>query len=349
MKVVIKENAESKVLESEHYNFIFNKQSGFFARWGKTKEEDPVMSPFGPEIADIEISTNCCGPKGIPCTFCYKANTATGERMSIENYNKILGLLPKTMTQVALGIGDLFPELSDFVKTTRDNGYVPNITTNGRDIDIILNEQTEFGAISVSNYDKDVTYDAVQKLIDYYKFRGIDKQVNIHQLYSNETYDQCWEVAKDFGADPRLKGLNAIVFLFLKEKGRAKKGFTPITDFDKTQKLFAYLMENKIPFGNDSCGCGQVVKYFNTTNQNEYVQYCEPCESSLFSIYINVKGEAFPCSFIEGTQGWERGIDMLQVTNFQKDVWYDPRMVTFRTRLLHNKRNCPVYKIGELK
>jgi hypothetical protein len=74
-----------KIVRSEDYNFIFDKQSGVFARWGSTEEDDPEFSPFGPEIADIEITTICdgIGNKG-PCKFCYKANTSKGEYMSLE-------------------------------------------------------------------------------------------------------------------------------------------------------------------------------------------------------------------------------------------------------------------------
>lgn len=62
-----------KVLESPDYNYVFNATSGFFARWGKTKEEDPTWSPFGPEIMDIEISDGESCP--MTCAFCSPAGT----------------------------------------------------------------------------------------------------------------------------------------------------------------------------------------------------------------------------------------------------------------------------------
>jgi hypothetical protein len=60
-----------KVVASENYNYIFNRENGFFARWGKTKEDDPEFSPFGPEILDIEISEVC----NMGCTFCFPSGT----------------------------------------------------------------------------------------------------------------------------------------------------------------------------------------------------------------------------------------------------------------------------------
>ena len=59
-----------KKYSSPLYNYLFDRTTGKFARWGKTKEDDPKYSITGPEIADIEISTACS--KG--CAYCYKSN-----------------------------------------------------------------------------------------------------------------------------------------------------------------------------------------------------------------------------------------------------------------------------------
>jgi MoaA/NifB/PqqE/SkfB family radical SAM enzyme len=67
----------------------------------------------------------------------------------------------------------------------------------------------------------------------------------------------------------------------------------------------------------------------------------EPCESGLFSLYINVDGKAFPCSFTE----FGDGIDVTQSLDFLKDVWYSESMSAWREKLLQCNRNCPVYKI----
>jgi hypothetical protein len=74
-----------RVLKSEDYNYVFNLENGQFARWGKTQEDDPSWSPFGPEIMDIEISEG----EGCPlsCPFCSPmgtlVNTPNG-KVSIE-------------------------------------------------------------------------------------------------------------------------------------------------------------------------------------------------------------------------------------------------------------------------
>jgi hypothetical protein len=72
-----------KLCKSEDYNYIFDKQNGNFARWGKTQEDDPVRAPF-PEIIDIEIATACDGIGDAPCAFCSPpgtlVNTPNGEK-----------------------------------------------------------------------------------------------------------------------------------------------------------------------------------------------------------------------------------------------------------------------------
>jgi len=201
------------------YKYVFNKETGFFGRWGRTLEEDPLFSPIGPEIADIEISTIC--HQG--CKGCYKSNVARGENMSLETFKKIFHKLPRTLTQIAFGIGsiDSNPDLWDIMRYCRENTYnfvVPNITINGYRMtdEYFLNLATLCGAVAVSNYGREVCFSTVKKLSDL----GM-KQVNIHQLLCEETYDECVELAKLHGAG-QIPGLNALVFLLLKPKGRGK-------------------------------------------------------------------------------------------------------------------------------
>ena len=71
LKMRIKENEKVKMLRSENYNYNFNKENGNFERWGKTLEDDPQRSKYGPEIADIEITTIC----KFGCSFCSPPGT----------------------------------------------------------------------------------------------------------------------------------------------------------------------------------------------------------------------------------------------------------------------------------
>lgn len=73
------ERGPEKLIASEDYHLLFNRETGFTARWGKNPQDDPNFSPIGPELLDIEISTTCS--KG--CKWCAPAgtliNTISGE------------------------------------------------------------------------------------------------------------------------------------------------------------------------------------------------------------------------------------------------------------------------------
>jgi MoaA/NifB/PqqE/SkfB family radical SAM enzyme len=314
-----------------------------FMRWGKCLKDDPEFSPFGPEIADIEISTICSGVKGVGvCKFCYKSNTPKGTYMPLGTFEKLLEKLPKTVTQIAFGIGDIEanPDMWEIFKTCRLNGIIPNVTVNGEGItDEIADKLSNLcGAVAVSVYDKDKSYDTVKKLTD----RGM-KQVNIHFMICQETFNKALEVMTDKLLDPRLAKLNAIVLLSLKPKGRAENsGYTRLSQ-DDFKWLVDYALYNKIGIGFDSCGCGKFVEAVKDSPDFEkFMQLAEPCESGLFSSYFNVEGKFFPCSFAEGTEGWEDGIDII---HSDTELWNHPRVVEWRKRLLGNCRNCPLYNI----
>lgn len=192
---------DGKVLSSPGYNFVFRRDDGFFARWGRTFQEDPDYSPYGPEIADIEISTICHGV-GHPCRFCYKQNGPVGQNMSLATFKKILVRLPPTVTQIAFGIGDIDanPDLWDIFQHCREHDVVPNVTINGARMTSEHYDRLAVlcGAVAVSHYEDDVCFDAVQHLAD----AGL-QQVNIHQIISKETYKDAERVIRAAKQDPR--------------------------------------------------------------------------------------------------------------------------------------------------
>lgn len=342
MHYAIKETDKVKMVKAPGYSYYLRKKDGFFMRWGETAEDDPDFSPIGPEIADIEISTIC--PRA--CSHCYKSNTAEGENMSLETFKEIFHKLPRTLTQIAFGIGSIDgnPDLWDIMRYCRENEYnkvVPNITINGFGItgEHIWKLAGLVGAIAVSNYEKDVCYNTVKRLTN----TGL-KQVNIHQLLSEETYEQCFQVVKDRETDPRLSNMKAVVFLLLKPKGN-RNTYHCLKDRDKYKKLVDFCMDSGQPFGFDSCGATAFLDAIKGTDNEGLLNMCaDPCESTCFSWYINAAGLAYPCSFSEGCEGIEP-INMLEIDNFLEDAWYTPQTVEFREKLLTCGRQCPLYNL----
>lgn len=105
------ENEKYKVVSSEKYNSVFNKETGFFARWGETKEDNPNYAPM-PEILDLEISAGKCMGK---CPECYKCNGAVEEthNMTFAEFQNIFHKVAKTSFRITFKSG--FPPIEGLV------------------------------------------------------------------------------------------------------------------------------------------------------------------------------------------------------------------------------------------
>jgi len=331
------DTSTTKSVISPNYNFVFNKINGSFSRWGATFDDDPECAP-SPEIADIEISTIC----NHGCKFCYKSNTCDGTYMNLHTFKTVFSKLPNTITQVAFGIGDIDgnPDLYPIMQHCRDNEVVPNITINGsRMITPDYDKLSALcGAVAVSLYDYDTCRNAIVELGK----RGLH-QINIHCLLSEETFDKCMNIAYKAHSDPLLKRyLNAVVFLWLKPKGN-RNSLHAVSEAHY-KELMNVLKSNNVKFGFDSCSAPKVMALMP-----EHAESIEPCESTLFSMYINVDGEAYPCSFSENECGYT-GIDMLNINDFNTDVWNSEQFNRFRSSVIGNKdkngcRNCPLFNL----
>jgi len=330
--------SDLKLVNHPDYNYIFNMKTGFFARWGETLKKNPEFSPIGPELLDIEVSTIC----STSCPWCYKSNTSNGKNMSFIKFKKIFDKIPHNLTQIAFGIGDLDanPDLWKMFKYCRENRVIPNLTISGHTINNSLAEKLSkyCGAVAVSHYKDDDCFNAVKLLTD----KGL-KQTNIHKLIAKETLESCYDLINKAKNDSRLKKLNAILFLSLKKKGRGIN-FHVLSQAEFSE-LVNYAFKQDVSIGFDSCSANkflQVIK--NHKKRAIFEMMTEPCESTCFSLYINVEGKAFPCSFLEGENGIE-GINVLQVNDFLNNIWFEENNKKFRQKLIKNGRECPCFII----
>ena len=344
------EGDKTKACIGKDYSYLFDKVTGDFKRWGKTFKDDPQSSPVGPEIADIEITTSCNGINGVPCPFCYKSNTANGTYMTLETFQKVFANFGPSLTQIAFGADSQCKSNPDCWKIfdyTRQHGVIPNITVAQVDDDVAFKLSRVMGAVAVSRYeDKNICYDIVKKLGALSKEEGSTlKQVNIHILVAEETYDKVMETIEDSVNDPELKKyLNAIVLLSLKRKGRGEK-FTPLSE-EKFKTLVDKAFSVGARIGFDSCTCNKFLRAVKTHKDLAMFEtLAEPCESFCFSIYVDVMGKIYPCSFLEEKNEWANGIDITQPVAFLKDVWYSETGKAFRNKLEASKRSCPVYEV----
>jgi len=350
--LIVADNDALKICRSSDYNFVFDKKNGHFMRWGKTKADDPDFA-LSPEILDMEVTTSCRGTGGKLCKFCYKSNTPNGKNMSFDTFKKVFHKFPKTLTQIAFGADsqatsnpDLF-KMMEYCRNNEHNYVVPNITVAEISDDTADKLSVLCGAVAVSRYEnKNICYDSVKKLTD----RGMS-QINIHIMVSEESYEQIMETLKDRMHDERLQKLNAIVLLSLKRKGRGES-FTPLSQ-DKFKSIVDFSFDNSIRIGFDSCSAFKFLSSIrDMENYAQLEMITEPCESTLFSSYVNVDAIFFPCSFSEGCKEWVEGLDVANCGDFVKDIWMHPRTIDFRQKLLETAkcneiscRECPYFEI----
>lgn len=338
-----------KTFSSKDYNYVFDTSKGFFARWGNKIDDDPELSSFGPEILDIEVSTICTKA----CTHCYKSNTQYGRNMTFDTFKEIFHKFPMFngkhfLTQIAFGIGDIDsnPDLWNMMSYITHFGVVPNITINGSKLTTKDAQKLALtcGAVSVSCYDFETCFNAVKLLTD----NGV-KQVNIHQLLSKDNLAYCSTLLDAPKKDTRLKYLNSIVFLLLKPKGK-RNTLVQITALNDYKALVDKAFANNVKIGFDSCSASSFLKSIkHRRDYYEIAKMVEPCESTLFSYYINASGIGYPCSFAEGLPQF-KGIDILKAQDFIKDVWENEETKAFRQQLICNKdrnmcRTCQIYKL----
>lgn len=331
-KIIIKgeafeifEGDNHKIVSSENYNYAFNKQTGFFARFGKNQQEDPEYA-LAPEILDLEIASEYCQGN---CSFCYKCNSSDSkvENMSFEVFKNIFHKVKEPfLTQIAFGITDINgnPNFFKMMEYCRENGVIPNYTTHGIDLteQNVADTKRLCGAVAVSIVDKNKSYNAIKSFTD----AGMT-QVNIHYTLSAESYSNAFKIIDEIATDSRLSKLNAIVFLRYKHKNNSSK-FTSELSVEQYKRLVKYAIDKRVNIGMDSCSAPMYLKSIESEdNYNELSKYVESCESTKFSSYINVKGEFYPCSFTEGMGDWNIGLDVRNCNNFIDDIWVHEKLI----------------------
>lgn len=283
---------------------------------------------------------------------CYKGSTASsGRNMSFETFKNIIDKMP-FLTQIAIGAdakGTANPDLFKMMQYARSKSIPPNLTIADVSDDVAKELASVAGAVAVSVYKHagfDIAFDSVKRLAD-----AGQKNINLHYMISKKTIVDAYNVVDSLQSDARLSSVGSIVFLSLKQKNRGEKH--EYCTQDEYSKLVQYCLDKGVSFGFDSCSAPIFLESVKDhPNFANFKQHSEDCESTLFSSYISVTGELFPCSFTENwSEGsWDTGIDVVNATDFIKDVWFNPRVNEFRKALISNTdslgcRNCPAYTI----
>ena len=320
---------------SKNYNFLADTTTGITMRWGNNLEDDPYCAPW-PELADISISNHCT--KG--CEFCYKESSEDQSFMSVENYEKVLDSLKHNswgnVFQVALGGGEPLehPDFLKIIQKTVDRGIAANFTTNGiyltESIAKVLKGKIGAVAISISSINE-LSLSKIKILRD----AGI--KTNIHFVLDNDSIKEAIEILRG-KFNEELQGINGVIFLTYKPKGRASldKCLTMNSDLDE----FINLIDKGLCLtrvGFDACFVPLLMRY---TEVN--VDYIDSCECGFFSIYIDENMNVKPCSFANDDRfsySLEK-YSMEEIWNEKYEAYRDNIMKNNCTSQCDNKSNC---------
>jgi len=264
---------------------------------------------------------------------CYQNATIDGQIMPLEQYCRILDMLPKTVNQIALGGGEPteHPQFIEFLKATREMDIVPNFTTNG---DNMTQEYAKAvkeycGACAVSWHEGEGKFRAIRNL------DAAGMKPNVHYLLSKETIDEATQMLKNPKSvlGEAFGKIFAVVFLLYKPQGRADARFV-LNNEKKVNKFFELASAGNLEFnfGFDSCSVPMVLTHANFPSA-----LVETCESTRYSLYIDCDGAVLPCSFCKGK--WD-AFNIFDTNNFTEDVWYHPNIVKFREQQLKTLVHC---------
>ncbi len=311
---------------------VFNPKTGLEITDGVDGNPDPFVLDF-PSLMDIGIMGNCLNN----CPFCYQGENR-GTNMSFEDYKKIIDEAEPFVMQVALGgKGDpnLHEDFDRIIEYTRSRNIVPNYTTSGNNISAAQIEVSKAcGAVAVSDYDQEFTYNAIKKL------NAAKIKTNIHFVLSSSRLRRATQLlnGKDIWKEKvDLKKLNAVIFLLFKPAGKGKNMMDEIPT-EKQIKEFASLItagKTKFKVGMDSCLVNKIKKLEMVPKEQEI--FVDTCEGARGSVYVSPDMKLMPCSF-----GNKEAYGISIKEKSIKEVWDNGKpFKEFREVLTKDPSCCP--------
>lgn len=327
----------NKFFSNDDYELFFNTHNGLEILRGKDGKEDPFFLCL-PSLLDVGIMGHCKHK----CPFCYQGHE-NEPNMLLDDFKSIIDQVKHHTNQVALGgRGDPnhHENFGEIVQYARERGVVPNYTTSGIGL---TDEQIEIskmcGAVAVSDYGQDYTYDTIKRFTD----AGI--KTNIHLMFTRVSYEKCLKIT--YGYNPwetrgkvniEIEKINAVIFLLFKPAGAGKHlGWQPthiqMTTF--SQQVFKPKATCKI--GMDSCLINHVINYATPTEAQR--MSIDTCEGARMSAYITPDMKMMPCSFADKVK-WAIPINR---KNTIDHIWNKSKgFVAFRKALTAYNDRCPL-------
>jgi len=283
-----------KCFRNDHYELLFNTRTGFEVLHGTNGHPDPFSLDM-PSMIDCGIMGHCKNK----CEFCYQGSSQE-PNMKLEDFKRIIDECKHHTNQVALGgRGDpnLHEDFREIVEYSRKNNVVPNYTTSGIGLTNFQVEVSKLcGAVAVSDYQKDFTYQALNMFVD----AGI--KTNIHFVFTRISAERSIKILQGFDVWNKkvdLERLNAVIFLLFKPQGRGKNLLHWIPKTSQIFRLSNLLREPHCRFkvGLDSCMVNKTKKFAKFSSFQE--MSIDTCEAGRMSTYITPDMKLVPCSFAD--------------------------------------------------
>jgi MoaA/NifB/PqqE/SkfB family radical SAM enzyme len=324
-----------KKFKNEKYEILFNSKTGVEVMRGINGNDDPFSLNMA-SLLDVGVMGTCKHK----CVFCYQGHIDR-PNMTLENFKKIIDETSYHVNQIALGgRGDPnhHEDFEGILSYCKDNNVVPNYTTSGiglTDEQIALSKKY-CGAVAVSDYEADYTYDAISRLIE----AGVT--TNIHQIFSSKTFEKCINIVKGndvWNGKVDRKKLFAVIFLLFKPQGAGSKlKFETPTDAQlRTFSQYIFDDKNDFSVGMDSCLVNHISKHVEMNALQK--MSLDTCEAARMSGYISPSMNMMPCSFADEKK-FSRHIENGWCIH---DIWKDSfPFKAFRKTLETNPNQCPL-------
>ena len=190
------------------------------------------------------------------------------------------------------------------------------------------------GAVAVSYYSKLDKYgneDNPSTISALERFVKAGCITNVHYVLSKKSIKEAIYRVKN-GVFP--KGINAVVFLLYKPIGLAsRKHVIDCGDPDYLELLrLVASADSSWRYGFDTCQSPAIYKFASSIA----IESIEFCEAARFSMYINSRCIAFPCSF--GIEDDTFSVDLKQHT--LREAWESESFAKFRKQQSEMCSNC---------
>ena len=307
---------------------------------------DPFMASF-PELIDVGIMGSCLhGRKGLCLKSgvqCYQNGLERNDpNMSLHDFQRLAQECRNKVFTFALGGAgdpDQHEHFREILQICRQNNIVPTFTTSGYGLD---EEKAALckaycGAVAVSWYRRDYTYQAINLLLKH------NVKTNIHFVVGNNTIEEAIQRIKE---DDFPTGINAVVFLLHKPVGLGQKENSLSYEDPRVLRFLDAVNDSTIStkIGFDSCFIPGIINHCDNILDNSY----DTCEGARWSMYITPDLKALPCSFDNQEMHWGYDLKERTIQNAWDSNVFEEFRNHFRTSCVSCERRtmcmggCPI-------